>query len=254
MAILLGIYDKLIHAVSHFGKDIRGNFLFLLKFFLGAAAGAGSLALGIQWLLSAFPFHISFLFLGAVCGGIPTLLAQVRGQVSRSASLAWGFVGFLLISAIALIPRGNIGSLPEASFLGALAIFSTGLIIALALVLPGISTSHTLLVFGLYDRLLGAVTSWDLGYLGLLGLSVLLGIFLLTRPIEWALEQHTARTYSLITGFVLGSTLEIFRDKILPAIPEVAGLLWWLLSAGIAGAAFLLGYWGISRLSHLSEE
>ena len=32
MAILLGIYDRLISTISNFFKDIKGNVLFLIKF------------------------------------------------------------------------------------------------------------------------------------------------------------------------------------------------------------------------------
>ncbi len=41
MAILLGIYDKLISSISNFLKDIKGNTIFLVKFCLGAGLGIG---------------------------------------------------------------------------------------------------------------------------------------------------------------------------------------------------------------------
>ena len=52
MAILLGIYQRLISSISHFFSDVKGNLLFLGKFCLGAVAGIGTLAFAIQW----FPF------------------------------------------------------------------------------------------------------------------------------------------------------------------------------------------------------
>ena len=51
MAILLGIYDKLISSVSNFLKDIKGNILFLLKFCIGAGAGICSLSFLLKWML-----------------------------------------------------------------------------------------------------------------------------------------------------------------------------------------------------------
>ena len=78
MAILLGIYDRLIHAISNFLKDMKGNTIFLFKFCLGAGIGIGSLAFLIQWLLEKFPFVVSFFFLGAVIGGIPALYQKTK--------------------------------------------------------------------------------------------------------------------------------------------------------------------------------
>jgi len=39
MAILLGIYDRLISSISNFLKDIKGNVLFLVKFCIGTGLG-----------------------------------------------------------------------------------------------------------------------------------------------------------------------------------------------------------------------
>lgn len=39
MAILLGIYDRLISSISHFTKDVKGNLLYLAKFLLGSLLG-----------------------------------------------------------------------------------------------------------------------------------------------------------------------------------------------------------------------
>lgn len=55
MAILLGIYDKLISSVSNFLKDIKGNIIFLMKVCIGAGAGICSLSFLIKWLLEKFP-------------------------------------------------------------------------------------------------------------------------------------------------------------------------------------------------------
>jgi putative membrane protein len=58
----------------------------------------------------------------------------------------------------------------------------------------------------------------------------------------------------MIIGFVLGSTSEIFRDKILPAIPSDAGFSWWISSALISTVTFVLGYISIVSLSRFSND
>ncbi len=254
MAILLGIYDKLISSISNFLKDIKGNTIFLLKFCLGSFLGIGSLAFVISWLLEHFPIPVSFFFLGAVIGGIPALYQKTRESKLIVASGIYFIIGLVLVISIGFIPTGNIDVSSSTGFTHYLMLLVTGIIIALALVLPGISTSHMLLVLGMYDSMLAAIKGFDIMYVGLLGISTVIGIFLITKPIEWTMNKFPHQTYCLIIGFVLGSTSEIFKDKIIPAVPDKAELSWWAVTAVISIVTFILGYLSIMSLSKFSKD
>lgn len=254
MAILLGIYDKLISSISNFLKDLKGNILFLMKFCIGAAAGIGSLAFVIKWLLEKFPLPVSFFFLGAVIGGIPALYKKTKESKLKLSSAVYFLVGLIAVISIGFIPTGNFDISTGSGLTHYLMVLATGVIIALALVLPGISTSHMLLVLGMYDTMLAAITGFDLIYIGMVGISTVIGIFLITKPIEWTMNKFPHQTYCMIIGFVLGSTSEIFRDKIIPAIPDSAGFSWWIPSAILSIAAFVLGYFAILSLSRFSND
>jgi putative membrane protein len=256
MAILLGIYDRLIGSISNFLKDIKGNTIFLMKVVLGAGLGIGSLAFAIKWLLEEFPFPVSFFFLGAVIGGIPALFKRTKteGGAFRISSGIYFLIGLVIVISIGFIPTGNIEISSGNGFVHYLMLLVTGIIIALALVLPGISTSHMLLILGLYDSMLLAITEFDVIYIGILGVSTLIGIFIITKPLEWLMNKYTYQTYSMIIGFVLGSTSEIFRDKILPAIPSNAEMSWWISSILFSAVTFILGYLGIISLSKFSND
>lgn len=254
MAILLGIYDRLIGAISNFLKDIKGNTLFLGKFCVGAGIGIGSLAFAIKWLLEKFPVPVSFFFLGAVIGGIPALYHKTKGTKWGFSSYIYFLIGLVLVISIGFIPAGNmdVNSGSGIAHYGMLLV--TGIIIALALILPGISTSHMLLVLGMYDSMLAAITKFDIVYIGVLGISTLIGIFLITKPIEWTMNRFTHPTYCMIIGFVLGSTSEIFKDKIIPAVPQGVEASWWIFVGVISVITFVLGYLSILLLSRISHE
>jgi putative membrane protein len=254
MAILLGIYDKLIGSISNFLKDIKGNFIYLLKFCIGAGVGIGSLAFVIKWLLDKFPLPVSFFFLGAVIGGIPALYKKTKETPLRISSGIYFLIGLVAVISIGFIPVGNFDIGIGTGITHYLMLLVTGIIIALALVLPGISTSHMLLVLGMYDAMLLAITEFDVVYIGILGISTLIGIFLITKPIEWTLNKFPHQTYCMIIGFVLGSTSEIFRDKIFPAIPTDATFSWWIFSALLSTVTFVLGYCSIRSLSRFSND
>ncbi|MDF2904881.1 MAG: hypothetical protein K0R34_202 [Herbinix sp.] len=254
MAILLGIYDKLIGSISNFLKDIKGNIIFLMKFCIGAAVGIGSLAFAIKWLLEQFPLPVSFFFLGAVIGGIPALYKKTTETKLKLSSAVYFLIGLVVVIAIGFIPVGNFDISTGSGLIHYLMVLGTGIIIALALVLPGISTSHMLLVLGMYDAMLVAITEFNLVYIGIVGISTVVGIFLITKPIEWTLNKFPHQTYCMIIGFVLGSTSEIFRDKIIPAIPDSGDLSWWVPAVIISIVTFVLGYFVILYLSRFSDD
>lgn len=254
MAILLGIYDRLIHAISNFLKDMKGNTIFLFKFCLGAGIGIGSLAFLIQWLLEKFPFVVSFFFLGAVIGGIPALYQKTKERKFSLSSFLYFLLGLGIVISIGFIPTGNFDIVSGSGFIHYAMILVTGIVIALALVLPGISTSHMLLVLGMYDTMLAAITRFDILYIGILGIATLIGVFLITKPLEFLMNRFPHSTYCIIIGFVIGSTSEIFGETILPAIPADASMSWWIPSLVLAVIALYLGGAGILALSKYSND
>jgi len=254
MAILLGIYDKLISSISNFLKDIKGNLLYLLKFGIGAGAGICSLSFLIKWMLEKFPLPVSAFFLGAVVGGIPALYKKTRESSLKITSGIYFLLGLIIVISIGFIPAGKIDISSGSGLVHYLMLLFTGIVIALALVLPGISTSHMLLVLGMYDDMLAAITGFDIVYIGILGIATLIGVFLITKPIEWILNTCPHHTYWMIIGFVLGSTTEIFQDKILPAIPESADAAWWIGFGLISIVTFILGFKAIKSLSRFQND
>lgn len=254
MAILLGIYDRLIGSISNFFKDIKSNILFLLKFCIGAGLGICSLSFIIKWMLENFPLPVSVFFIGAVAGGIPALYKKTKESPLRISSAIYFLLGFLIVIFIGFIPEGSVNIGSGSGFTHYLMLLITGIVIALALVLPGISTSHMLLVLGMYDDMLAAITEFDIVYIGLLGIATLIGVFLITKPIEWTLNTFPHQTYCMIIGFVIGSTTEIFQDKILPAIPASADAIWWAGFVLMSVAAFILGFIAIKSLSKFENN
>ena len=263
MAILLGIYDQLIASISHFTKDLKGNILYLLKFGIGSVLGIGSLALLFDKVLfnydiTAFP--VSFLFLGVVLGGIPSLYKKAKpttytaGVVAKMLILM--LLGFAIVLGIGFLPEGLLTPTTEFSFPNLLVWLATGLIVAVALILPGISTSHMLLVLGMLETTYAAISDFNIGFLAILVIATLVGVFLVTRPLEWLMNRFTVPTYCVIIGFVIGSLGAIFEEEIIPSFTALIGIPWWgwglLVTAAIA--CFLLGIKGILELSKYSDD
>ena len=70
IAMILGIYQELISAVSSFRKQKKSNFLFLTVFCISAVFGMLVIATPISNLIDIFPKPTMYFFIGAVTGGI----------------------------------------------------------------------------------------------------------------------------------------------------------------------------------------
>ncbi len=279
MAILLGIYDQLIAAISHFGKAPKKNLIFLLKFCVGAVVGFAALASVIGWLLETFPIPVSLFFLGAIIGGIPALYRKTRAEKFSVSSALYILLGFAIIIGIGLLPQGLMPSSADLNIVSLLIWLLAGVIVALALVLPGISTSHMLLVLGIYGTLSGAIDTvalWvktlikqllgdgasastvgvgeAITFIALLGIATLIGVVLITRPLEWTMRKFPHQTYCMILGFVVGSLADIAADIVWPALQVQETLTYWSLTAVASVVTLVAGFAGIMFLSRFSDE
>ncbi len=209
MAVLVGIYEKLIFAVNGLLREPKKHILFLSTFVMSAGAGFLLLAGGITLLLenNRFGGTIRFFFCGIVAGGIPFLLRQ-SGIRRMSAGTAVKMVsGVLIVSALGLIPTGLFTE--TQGIWQPIIHFAAGIPIAIALVLPGISVTHMLYVMGLYEDVMNkAVTFQWLSLLPLI-LGVGFGIWFTTGLLERLLKKYTADVYAVILGFVAGSVWEL---------------------------------------------
>lgn len=203
MAMILGIYDRLIGAVSSFTNNIKENLLFLLTFALSAGAGLFLFSTPMSWLLEHYEFPTICFFIIVILCGIPVIGKKSGIQKISLDVVTYMVAGAVLVVSLSKIPENILNA---GSFGGLLL---AGVVSAAALILPGISFSHFLLVLGIYEQLLDAIKYLDLGFLIPLGVGVLAGIILLSRLLEKFMEKYTKQTYMIILGFILGSTAEI---------------------------------------------
>lgn len=226
-------------------QGILESLCFLALFSAGALAGMALLANGVLALLERYPVVVSYFFLGAVAGGIPLICRQAQVKKMTWQVVFWPLAGLFVVYGLAALPEGlftpghsgsspapGTSALPQFLFQ-----FLGGCILAVALILPGISVSQMLLMLGLYEPVMAAVSQLRFLSLVPLGLGAVLCTLLITRLLGNAMQRRPQPTYLLILGFVLGSLGELY-----PGPP--AG--WNLLFAPLAAAA---GYQLLSRLS-----
>ena len=141
-----------------------------------------------------------------------------RAAKIRRASVSvfvYPIVGIVCALLISLIPEGvfEISGSGALAAVGGIAVqLIGGIVVAVALVLPGISVSQMLLVIGVYEKLAAAVDALDIMTLLSfvpLAIGIAGGIFLTTSLIERAMKKHPTGTYLIVFGFILGSLPEL---------------------------------------------
>lgn len=228
MAMILGIYDQLIDAVSDFFKDVKKNFLFLLLFVVSAGVGMLLLAKPILSLLESYPKAMGFLFIGAVAGGIPAIYTQSQVKRFSGKYVLYIIAGMLVVGMMAFVETKQFSGEGLGSSYTPVFLIVAGLVAAAALILPGISVSYLLLVMGLYHELMRAISELDMTFLLAIGVGLLAGILLLTKGLKFAMNKYPQFSYLTILGFVLGSLVEVF-----PGLPVGGEWILCMLATGV---------------------
>ena len=78
MAMILGVYDDLISAVSSFFKNPKGNLIFLGAFTAPALLGMVLFAEPLLNIIESYRLIAMYFFMGAVAGSIPMIYDKAR--------------------------------------------------------------------------------------------------------------------------------------------------------------------------------
>ena len=225
MAILLGIYERLIAAINglvpkrkekNYWPVAGKSLLFLAVFLLGAGGGMFAFAKVISGLLEqpVAGSYVRFFFLGAVAGGIPLILASARVKRFSVWCVLLPIVGAGLVYSLNFLPE-EMFSLSETVGVGAFLLkFAGGILLAIALVLPGVSASQMLYTLGIYEEMMACIGELRLLPLVPIGIGTAVGIVLVTKTLETLMTRYPRQTFLIIFGFILGSIPELYPRNV----------------------------------------
>lgn len=219
MAMILGIYDELISSVSSFFQEKKKHFFFLFCFSIGAILGIGLFANPLSYLIDRFPMPTMYFFIGAVTGGIPLICRQAKIRSFTLKIPLWILLGAAVVLGISMIPASGTGIRTQEGMASFCLLFLSGFIAAIALILPGISVSYVLLLIGLYNETMEAISNFYLPFLIPMIVGLGTGIILMAKLLEKALTRYPQTTHLMILGFLLGSVVTIFPG--IPTFPEL---------------------------------
>jgi putative membrane protein len=213
VALVLGYYRRLVDAIrtgagalgsllrfdlAECGRRLRSvEWSFLAPLLVGVAVAILSLSSLLERLLETQPVRMAGLFFGLVAASVVVMWRSME-------SLDWKRSGVLLgVGIVTFVFLGlRAGPVEDPTwwmFLGA------GAIAVCAMILPGISGSFILLMMGMYEAVIGAVSDRDIGVMVLVAVGVVTGLASFSTVLHKLLDTYGETVMAALVGLMLGS-------------------------------------------------
>ncbi|MGN1031496.1 MAG: DUF368 domain-containing protein [Butyricicoccaceae bacterium] len=258
IAFLMGFYDQFIGSldalISGTKQQKKDALRFLIRLGAGWIVGMVLAVLILTQLFQQHIYQVSSVFLGFILFSIPLICKEEAAALKgRYRNLIFTLIGILIVVAITILnPSGGGTEATVSSLFGYLYVFVAGMIAISAMVLPGISGSTLLLIFGLYVPIMNGIRELlSLNFQPFpmvlaFGLGIIAGVILVIRGVRSALEHFRPQTIYTILGLMIGSLYAIVRgpetlDVPMPAMtPATFSILCFVLGGIIVCGLQLL--------------
>ena len=253
--VSMGIYEKIIGAINNLFKQFKKSIITLLPIAIGMVLGIGVFSYILPYCLENHPLPTSLCFIGLILGGVPFIIKPAKESLKKEGSsfslkhvIAF-LILFILAVAMALMSETEAHS---ASFnlnvLLIVELFFIGVIASATMVIPGVSGSLVLMLLGFYSGIietirdcLDALMAFDVpailhcvGILLPFGIGIVVGIFAVSKLIEWLFAKFPSVTYSAILGLIVASPIGILakmKHNNINAVSIIVGIVLFVASA-----------------------
>lgn len=224
MAVSMGIYDQLIHCITHLFSELKKNLKFLIPIFLGAGIGVVGLSFVIEYLFDVAPLETNLLFIGLIIGGLPAMWKRVNGNAIKVPHIVAFLLFFALVVGLAAFGNAEGADVVlEPGFSNGIMLFLVGVIAAATMIIPGVSGSMILLLLGYYNPIVSEINNFIRALVALdfvalwrgvlifvpFGLGVVAGIFGIAKIIEIVFQKFPLLAYWAIIGLIVSSPFAI---------------------------------------------
>lgn len=222
IAVILGIYEKLIDILSNLKTKLKENFKYILFLAIGLILAIGLFSNAVTFCLKNYPFATILFFIGFIIGGMPPLLNKVKSKIDIKSVICF-IIAFTVVMLMAFITPDTMNkSLDIINIKTLIILFLIGVLGAASMVLPGISGSFVLMLIGYYEPIMNSISEFtklnnlthNILILAMFGLGVLFGIIFMAKLIKILLEKYEIPMYMGIIGFVIASAISILVSVI----------------------------------------
>lgn len=206
MAVVLNVYDQLIASISDIRKNFKANFMFLFAILSGAGLGIVLFSRGITFLLDNYYMITNFFFIGIIFGSMPMVLRRATADKFKPLHIIPCIITLIaMLVTVFFIPESQEVIMKTLTFPTGIKLFFISALAAICMIIPGISGSFVMLLFGVYETITTAISDMNILILLPIGFGALLGILSASKLIDHLQTRYPQATYFAIFGFMLGS-------------------------------------------------
>lgn len=228
VAIMFGMYAALLYAMGNIFNDFKRCFIYLLPVALGIVIGFAGGFFVIQRLFGKYMFVIVCLFAGLMCGAVPAIINEIKGEKVTSPRVLLMILGFLIPLGVGflsiMLNKGalNVGSESFAGFSPILFILyiPLGIVVAATQIIPGLSATAILMALGQFRPILNSLhldymleNPVVLGLYICLGGGFVVGLVVISRLFSALIGKKRAPVFFLVVGLSLGSIVSMFFNS-----------------------------------------
>lgn len=206
LAAIMGIYGRMLSFMAHIRQNFRRDFFYFLPIGIGGIVGIGVLSQPLEYLLAHYQMIVLWGFAGTIIDTLPTLLRESTSRTKRDKiDIIW-FFSMLILGGLFLFFMSEIFGTIPANFFG---FVIAGILIALGVLVPGLSPSNLLIILGLYAPMLKGFKSFDPLVFLPIAIGGIISMLVFSKAMEKLIQKHHSRVYHFILGIVLASTILI---------------------------------------------
>jgi len=252
IAYILGQYENLINAISNLKskEKYRDSIKYLSKLGIAWVVGLFIATLVINSFVEGHIHEMSSLFLGFVFISIPITIKQEKSKlVPKPSYIIYTIIAAAIVIFISTMGANNSSLINISSDLNLssyIYLMVVGAIALSTMLLPGISGSTVLLIFGVYFIVIDSVHKFftfdfsGLPILASFAIGALIGAILFVRIIKILFSIYHTQTIFFIQGLLLGSLYSILLSPVFVG-EEMLSLSTFSISFFLIGVGLIFG-------------
>ena len=229
MAVILKVYERLIGALSEISSKPFKVIKEVWALVVGVALGVVVASFTIIYALEKFPIQTIMFFVGLIIGSIPTIAKNIKEEgIKKEGILKIKLVDVLsfavCVAVMVVLPLSNAGvDVQKISPLTLIVVCLMGVISAGAMIIPGISGSLILMVFGYYILIIGNIKNVlenfiNFNFVGMkdrilvlifFSVGAIIGLIGISKLIKFLLKKMPKTVYTAILGLLVASPFSI---------------------------------------------
>lgn len=267
IAFIMGFYDQFIGSldamVSGNKEQKKKAAVFLVKLMCGWGIGFCMSVLVIGNLFHTYIYQLCSLFMGLTIFSLPIIFREEKESIiGHYKNVIFALIGVGVVVAITYsnqhIGAGSSVDISALSWKNGIYLFVVAMIAISAMVLPGISGSTLLLIFGLYVPIISGIKEFlhfNFQYVPALfvfGCGVIVGILSVIKLVKLGLERHRSAMIYFILGLMFGSLYAIVMGPTTLDVPQEAmGVKTFHVVFFLLGGVILFA---LKKLKHIAER